>query len=403
MRLSVVLGSGGARGYAHIGVIEELKARGHEIVAISGCSIGALVGGLEAAGGLEDFTAWARGLTQLQVLRMLDLTLGEAGFVKADRVIDEVNGFCRGARIEDLPIPFTAVASDVTARREVWFQEGLLANAIRASIAMPGVITPVQMQGHILVDGGVCNPVPMEPTLSVPSDATVAVSLAGGSPLVEPRWAIANSDEVQTGGSSMVARVARGFEELMQSETVRSLQARIASLQGHSAGREGRAGQLGDAANIAASAEPETIAKSAVQAAGLANLDHETPAGHTGHAASARQGTSAGGTAESTGSPGLSSGPATPAGFTAQSIGDLPSSVDLIERGKADVSTTELAQQAIGTMQAMIERYRAAANPAQVTITVPLSAGGTLDFHRANELIELGRELAVEAFDRAGI
>ena len=81
----------------------------------------------------------------------------------------------------------------------------------------------------------------------------------------------------------------------------------------------------------------------------------------------------------------------------------IASSADLIERGKADVSTTELAQQAIGTMQAMIERYRAAANPAQVTITVPLSAGGTLDFHRANELIELGRELAVEAFDRAGI
>lgn len=328
MRLSLVLGSGGARGYAHIGVIEELKRRGHEIVTISGCSIGALVGGLEAAGGLEEFTAWARELTQMHVLRMLDLTLGSAGFVKADRVIEEVNGFCGGARIEDLPIPFTAVASDITAGREVWFQEGLLANAIRASIAMPGVITPVRMQGHVLVDGGVCNPVPMEPTLSVPSDATVAVSLAGGSPVVEPRWALANSDDVQTG--SVVSRVARGFEELMQSETVRSLSARIAALQN-------RGGE------------------------------HEEPGLPDAH----------------------------------KSLS--PGSADLIDRGKADISTTELAQQSIATMQAMIERYRAAANPAQIRITVPAAAGGTLDFHRANELIELGRELATGAFDRAGI
>ncbi|MGO1637410.1 MAG: patatin-like phospholipase family protein [Ancrocorticia populi] len=346
MRLSLVLGSGGARGYAHIGVIEELKARGHEIVAISGCSIGALVGGLEAAGGLDDFTDWAKKLTQLQVLRMLDFTLGEAGFVKADRVIEEVNGFCRGARIEDLAIPFTAVASDITARREVWFQEGLLANAIRASIAIPGVITPVRMQGHLLVDGGVCNPVPMEPTLSVPSDATVAVSLAGGTPVVEPRWALANSDEVQTEGT-IASWVSRGFEELMQSETVRSLQARIARGQGH---------------------------------------------GHGAHTAPADGASPVDGTAGSD-----VSSPAAP------TITDLPGSADLIQRGRSDISTTELAQQTIGTMQAMIERYRAAANPAQVRITIPYTSGGTLDFHRANELIELGREMAGEAFDRAGI
>lgn len=189
MKVALVLGSGGARGYAHIGIINELKARGHQIVAVSGTSMGALIGGLEAAGRLDEFTEWATSLSQLDVWRKFDFTLTGAGLVKAEKIFSVMSPLIGDVRIEDLPIPYTAVASDITAQREVWFQRGPLAAAIRASIAIPSIITPVTMRGHVLVDGGLCNPVPVEPTLSVPSDATIAVSLAG-------RPAVISSDDI---------------------------------------------------------------------------------------------------------------------------------------------------------------------------------------------------------------
>ena len=179
MRIALSLGSGGARGFAHIGIIEELERRGHEIVAVSGASMGALVGGAYAAGKLPAFRDWAYGLTEASVYKLLDVSLRGPGIVKADRVVGEVAEILENAQIEDLDIPYTAVATDLTARREVWFREGPLAMAIRASIAIPSVITPVNYEGHILADGGVMNPVPLEPLASVLADATVAVSLSG--------------------------------------------------------------------------------------------------------------------------------------------------------------------------------------------------------------------------------
>ncbi|MCB8955549.1 MAG: patatin-like phospholipase family protein [Nocardioides sp.] len=179
MRVALALGSGGARGYAHIGAIEEVRARGHDVVAVSGSSMGALVGGLAAADRLEPYTAWARSLTQRDVLRLLDPKWSAPGAIRAQRIFEQVEQLLGDRLIEDLPIPFTAVATDLHARREVWFQSGPLISAIRASIAIPGVITPVEMNGRLLADGGLMNPVPIEPTAAAAADLTVAISLSG--------------------------------------------------------------------------------------------------------------------------------------------------------------------------------------------------------------------------------
>jgi NTE family protein len=178
-RVALALGAGGARGYAHIGVLDELASRGYDVVAVAGTSMGALVGGVTAVGRLDDFSTWARSLTQRDVVRLIDPTWASAGVMSANRLLAEVDRLVEGALIEDLPIPFTAVATDLHAQREVWFQRGSLASAIRASIAIPGFITPVRMNGRVLADGGLVNPVPIEPTAAADADLTLAVSLHG--------------------------------------------------------------------------------------------------------------------------------------------------------------------------------------------------------------------------------
>ena len=178
-RVALVLGSGGARGYAHIGAIDVLTERGYEIVAVAGSSMGALVGGLHAAGKLHDYTEWVTSLNQRDVLRLLDVSLNGPGVLRLERVLARVTEYLDGVLIEDLPIPYTAVASDLGARREVWFTSGPLETAIRASIAIPAMITPIMVNGRLLVDGGVLNPVPMEPVMGVDADFTLAINLSG--------------------------------------------------------------------------------------------------------------------------------------------------------------------------------------------------------------------------------
>ena len=178
-RVALVLGSGGARGYAHIGAIQVLTERGYEIVAVAGSSMGALVGGLHAAGKLPDYTDWVTSLTQRDVLRFLDVSLMSPGVLRLERVLARMTEYLDGVLIEDLPIPYTAVASDLGARREVWFTSGPLETAIRASIAIPAMIAPIMVNGRLLVDGGVLNPVPMEPVIGVDADFTLAVNLSG--------------------------------------------------------------------------------------------------------------------------------------------------------------------------------------------------------------------------------
>jgi NTE family protein len=181
-KISLVLGSGGARGYSHIGVIEELERRGYEIVCISGASMGALIGGLHAAGKLQAYKEWVLGLDALDVMALLDFSWDRRGMVRGDKVLHKLKEILGDIRIEDLPIAYTAVATDLRRNREVWFQKGDLLEAIRASISIPSFFTPVEMDGMLLVDGGALNPLPVAPTMATYSDMTIAVSLFGDEP-----------------------------------------------------------------------------------------------------------------------------------------------------------------------------------------------------------------------------
>jgi NTE family protein len=178
-RVALALGSGGARGYAHIGVINELRDRGYDIVGIAGSSMGALVGGLQAADKLDDFTDWAKSLTQRAVLRLLDPAISAAGVLRAGKILDAVRDILGEVTIEDLPIPYTAVATDLISGKSVWLQRGPVDAAIRASIAIPGVIAPHVLDGRLLADGGILDPLPMAPITAVNADLTIAVSLSG--------------------------------------------------------------------------------------------------------------------------------------------------------------------------------------------------------------------------------
>lgn len=178
-RVALALGSGGARGYAHIGVINELRVRGYNIVGIAGSSMGALVGGLQAAGKLDEFAHWARSLTQRAVLRLLDPSITAAGVLRAEKILDAVRDILGEVTIEELPIPYTAVSTDLIAGKSVWLQRGPVDAAIRASIAIPGVIAPHVLDGRLLADGGILDPLPMAPIAAVNADLTIAVSLAG--------------------------------------------------------------------------------------------------------------------------------------------------------------------------------------------------------------------------------
>ncbi|MCY0965849.1 patatin-like phospholipase family protein [Parathalassolituus penaei] len=175
--VALALGSGGARGYAHIGVLDALEERGYRVAAISGASMGAIIGGFYCAGKLQEFRSWACTLGYLDVLRLIDVTLLSSGVIRGDRVFALLSEFLGSVQIEDLPIPFTAVATDLTARKEIWFQSGSLDTAMRASAAIPSVLKPVHHNGHVLVDGGVLNPLPISPCVSVHADLIMAVDL----------------------------------------------------------------------------------------------------------------------------------------------------------------------------------------------------------------------------------
>ncbi len=177
--VSLVLGSGGARGLAHIGVIQWLTENGYTIESISGTSIGALVGGIYATHKLQVYAEWVLALERMHVLRLLDPTIGRPGLFKGERVMTVLRELIGDHAIEDLPIAFTAVATDLSSREEVWLREGKLFDAIRASIATPLVFTPFKHGGRTLLDGALVNPLPIAPTLDDATDLTVVVDLSG--------------------------------------------------------------------------------------------------------------------------------------------------------------------------------------------------------------------------------
>lgn len=272
-KVALALGSGGARGYGHIGVIREIEAQGHQIVAIAGTSSGAMVGGLYAAGALEEFADWVTTFSQKDVLLLLDPVLKGPGAIRAEKVMSRVRGMLNGALIEDLPISYTAISTDLNSMREIWFQEGPLHLAIRASIAIPSLITPVSLNGKILVDGGLLNPIPVAPLSAAGADLIIAVDLAG-----------------------------RGKEMLSSTSTQ---------------------------VDMSAMSEMELVEK----------------------------------------------------------VLSVPSGI----------STFDVLMKSLETVQNTLARHQFSAHPADLTIEIPLSSCGTLEFHRAQELINLGQELTKKA------
>ena len=285
--VSLVLGSGGARGLAHIGVIDVLEEQGYRIASISGCSMGALVGGIYAAGKLDDFEHWVRAINKVDIVSLLDIAWQKHGLVKGDKIINTLVDLVGDKMIEDLPMPFTAVAADVGREKEVWINSGRLFDAIRASISLPLFFTPVEYKRGHLIDGGVLNPVPIAPTFNDNTDLTVAVNLGG--PLErDPKPAVERDQSVDA-DASFQDRVSQWIDELQDS---------------------------------------------------------------------------------------------------------------IKDRSENDWSVYDIADQAFDAMQSTIARQKLAAYPPDINIEIARNACGTLEFDRADEMIELGREKARDALDQ---
>ena len=286
--VSLVLGSGGARGLAHIGVIHELQQNDYEIQSIAGCSMGALVGGIFAAGKLDEFEHWVKAITKVDIVSLLDIAWQKHGLVKGDKIINSLIELVGDKTIEELPIPYTAVAADVRNEKEVWINSGRLFDAIRASISLPLFFTPVDYKDRHLIDGGVLNPVPIAPTFNDDTDITIAVNLGG--PL----------------------------------ETTRDV-------------------------------NPEK------------QLGTDEPSSFRDR--------------------------------VADYIDDLQDSIKT--RAANDWSVYDIADQAFDAMQSTIARQKLAAYPPDITIEIARNACGTLEFDRADEMIELGRSKARESLSLA--
>ncbi|WP_372449634.1 patatin-like phospholipase family protein [Mycolicibacterium fortuitum] len=336
MRVALALGSGGARGYAHIGVIDELSARGYEVVGVSGSSMGALVGGLHAAGKLDDFAEWARTLTQRAVLRLLDPSISAAGILRAEKILDAVREIIGEATIEELPIPYTAVATDLIAGKSVWLQRGPVDSAIRASIAIPGVIAPHVLNGRLLGDGGILDPLPMAPIAAVNADLTIAVSLSGG----DPGTATTPEDPERRPTTEWLNRMMRSTSAVLDTASVRAVLDRPtarAVLSRFGASLPAEDGVDPDAGSDAV----ESIDTEDIEPDAEASEPVEVPR----------------------------------------------------------LGSFEVLNRAVDIAQAALARHTLAAYPPDLLIEVPRTVCRSLEFHRAAEVIDVGRELTARALD----
>lgn len=182
--VSLVLSSGGARGMAHIGAIEVLLERGYTIAEVSGCSVGALVGGIYATGKLPEFKDWICNLGRIDVFGLMDFSFSSRGFIKGERVFQEIKKIIQECQIEDLNIPFSCNAVDYMSGEERVFQSGSLFSAIRASVSIPTMVQPCLLDGNEYIDGGVLNPLPVEHLQHVGDHLVVAVNLNAAESIV---------------------------------------------------------------------------------------------------------------------------------------------------------------------------------------------------------------------------
>lgn len=176
-KVGLALSSGVARGWAHIGAIRALTRLGISFDIVTGCSAGALVGACCLAKELEELEAWALSLTKRRIVRYLDVHFGRGGLLSGNRIVEEMRRLLGARRIEDLQNPFVAVATDLTTGHEIWLQHGSLVEAVRASIALPGLLPPVEIGGRSLADGALVDPLPVAPCRALGADFVIAVNL----------------------------------------------------------------------------------------------------------------------------------------------------------------------------------------------------------------------------------
>jgi len=195
MKIVLALSSGGSRGIAHIGVIEELKAAGLEIVAVAGSSVGSSIGAFHAAGLLPEFKDWITRIDKTDVFKLMDFTFNKQGFIKGERLFSELEKMFGDRMIEHLEIPYTAVAVDIKKREEVWLTKGSMLEAVRASCATPSIMTPIKINNRELMDGGILNPLPIEPLLKYPHDMMVISNVNGNFPYKSVRQPVEEKKE----------------------------------------------------------------------------------------------------------------------------------------------------------------------------------------------------------------
>ncbi|MPQ66101.1 MULTISPECIES: patatin-like phospholipase family protein [Pseudomonas] len=337
-RVALVLGSGGARGYAHIGVIEEIERRGYDIACIAGCSMGAVVGGIYAAGKLDDYRRWIESLDYLDVLRLVDVSF-RLGAIRGEKVFGQIRKIVGEVNIEDLRIPYTAVATDLTNQQEIWFQEGCLHQAMRASAAIPSLFTPVMQGNRMLVDGGILNPLPIVPVVSSHCDLIIAVNLNATNqkqyqlPVIQrpPAFKSRFNNLLSSMGSRLPFR-RKQAEELLR-------------------------------------LEQQTLASEAAQV-GNPWLDGQEP--------QARQPAAA---PQNDGAPKSATG-----SFIIDNVGPA--------------SLLDLINQSFEVMQTSLAQYKIAGYPPDILINVPKRVCRFFEFYKAPELIALGRLIASDTLDR---
>ncbi|MDZ7605187.1 MAG: patatin-like phospholipase family protein [Cyclobacteriaceae bacterium] len=211
--VTLVLSSGGARGYAHIGVIEALEKHGFSIASVTGCSMGSVVGGLYAAGGLPTFKNWACGLDRSDVFKLYDFVFSGQGILRGERVFHEIEQLIPDQNIEDLPILFKAVATDINLQKELIFDHGSLYKALRASSAIPAVVKPAEYDDLELVDGGVLNPLPISLAPRIPGDILVAVDVNANIPFPKNKVTTKEKEEDHTIRSYWSELVKKWFQK----------------------------------------------------------------------------------------------------------------------------------------------------------------------------------------------
>jgi NTE family protein len=334
--VALTLGSGGARGYAHIGAIEVLVERGYEIIAISGCSMGALIGGVFAAGKMQDYKDWVTGLGQFDILKLLDVTFGSSGAIRGEKIFSVVREMLGDTRIEDLPIAYTAVATDLLAHKEIWFQEGPLDQAIRASVAIPSVVTPLVLDGRVLVDGALLNPLPIVPTISSHADIVMAVNLSGEDDQRRriPDAAFStNPDGSEVWVDTLREKASHWFDW----DTIKSL---AGHKQSSNESPEDKISREVEHKSHRKSDESKRVDKKRQE-------DHET-----------------------------------------------------INWDKLGIGKFDVMNLTIETMQSALIQYKIAGYPPDLLVNLPKNSCRSYDYHKAPELIQLGRERMTAALDQ---